>query len=148
MTDLLTAAPAAITIVDVPEGAAQPIGHYAHAVELDNGIVYLSGQKAWDPVTGDLVPGDVEAQTGIVFDNIEGVLRHLGLTLSHVTRISCHLARVEDYEAFNRAYARRLGGHRPARTTLAGYQLRGGAAVELVAEAYRPAASGPRSPTP
>lgn len=140
--------PGAITIVDVETGAAAPIGHYAHAVELDNGIIHLSGQKAWNPETGELVAGDVETQTGVVFDNIEGVLRHLGLTLEHVTRIQCHLARVEDYEAFNRAYARRLGAHRPARTTLAGYQLRGGALVELVADAYRPASSIPPHPQP
>lgn len=119
-------------------GVAPPIGHYSHVVELGNGLVYLSGQKAWHPETGKLIAGDVVEQTLLVFDNIERILAAVDLNLSNIVRIGCHLANVEHYEPFNAVYERRLGSHKPARTTLAGYALRGGALVELVVEAYRP----------
>lgn len=118
-------------------GAASPIGHYSQAVKLPNGLVLFSGMKAWHPETGELTGSSIGQQTDLVFDNLEASLSHLGLTLSNVIRIQCHLAHEQDYGEFNAAYARRLGNSRPVRTTLAGYSLRGGALVELVADAYR-----------
>jgi 2-iminobutanoate/2-iminopropanoate deaminase len=127
-----------ITITESVPGVAPPLGHYSHVVELGNGTVYLSGQKAWHPQTGKLIDGDVVEQTELVFNNIERLLTAIDLDLSHIVRISCHLSDLECYEPFNSVYCRRLGAHKPARTTLAGYTLRGGALVELVVEAYRP----------
>jgi 2-iminobutanoate/2-iminopropanoate deaminase len=119
-------------------GIVPAIGHYSHATELPNGIIYLSGQKAWHPDTGELVVGNVAAQVHRIFDNLSAILASIGLDQSALTRISCYLADVDaDYEAFNQAYAVRLGMHKPARTVIGGCALRGGALVELVAEAYR-----------
>ncbi|HYN08692.1 MAG TPA: RidA family protein [Vicinamibacterales bacterium] len=118
---------------DVPSA----IGHYSHAVELDNGIVFLSGQKAWKAGTGDRIEGEIAAQTRQVLLNIETILSELRLNWSHVTRMQCCLADPVDYAAFNEVYASVLGIHRPARTTLAGFRLRGGALIEIISEAYR-----------
>ena len=127
-----------IVFVEKVAGVAGPIGHYSHLAELPNGMVYLSGQKAWDVQTGVLVDEDVAGQTDRVFDNIELILGSVDLDLGNVVRISCHLASVDDYEPFNEVFARRMGAHVPTRTTLAGYQLRDGALIEAVVDAYRP----------
>ena len=112
-------------------------GHYSHAAVLENGLVLLSGQKAWLPETGVLLQGGIASQTEQIFSNVEAILRGLDLPLSSIVRVSCHLANIDDYAEFNETYQRRLGDHRPARTVLGGYRLREGALVELVFEAYR-----------
>jgi 2-iminobutanoate/2-iminopropanoate deaminase len=111
-------------------------GHYSHAVSLPGGLVVIAGQKAWDPVTGELTGEDIIQQTHLVFDNVEAILSACGLSLADLVRVQCHLADVEDYEAFNAVYAQRLGDARPVRTVLGGYQLREGALVELVVDAF------------
>ena len=126
---------------DVP-GAPAPIGHYSHVVELDDGHVYLSGQKA-TVGDGEVLEGDVEAQTHLVLDHVSAILVGVGLDLGSVVRAQCFLADPGSYEAFNRAYAARMGEHRPARAVVAGARLRGGALVEIVVEAYRGTASRP-----
>ena len=121
----------------VEQGAPAPIGHYSHYVELDNGVVYLSGQKAWKPENGELLQGDMRVQTELVIDNIEAILIGIGLSLDNVTRVQCYLSGEAEYRSFNEVYARRLGDHLPARSVLVNCGLRGGALVELVADAYR-----------
>lgn len=116
----------------------EPVGHYSHVVELPNGIVYLAGQKAWKHGQGTEIEGDITEQTHRVMDNIEAILDSVGLKWTHVTRIHCCLANIDDFEAFERVYSSRLGEHKPARVTLGGLTLRGGAMVELIVEAYRP----------
>lgn len=124
-------------IKNVKEGVPAPIGHYSHFVELNNGIIYFSGQKAWDINTRKLIDGDVSVQTNQIFDIIENLLADARLAKTDITRIQCHLAHANLYEQFNAVYAKRLGEHKPARAVLAGYELRGGALVELVVEAFR-----------
>jgi 2-iminobutanoate/2-iminopropanoate deaminase len=122
--------------IDVASAPA-PIGHYSHVVELDNGIVHLSGQKAWQPGEGALVTGGIVEQTERVLDNVEAILGEIGLDWSRVTRVHCYLADPEDFPAFDAVFARRLGAFRPARATVAGLRLRGKALVELAVDAYR-----------
>jgi 2-iminobutanoate/2-iminopropanoate deaminase len=112
------------------------IGHYSHVAALPGGLVLISGQKAWKDASGALVEGGVAMQTKVAFYNIRAILRQMGRDLDSLVRVSCHLANVDDYPAFNEAYAAVLGDHKPVRTVLGGYRLRGGALVELVAEAY------------
>lgn len=118
------------------EFAPAIIGHYCHASVMPNGMIQISGQKAWAPDTGILIDGDIEAQTALVMQNITAVLEGLELGLDALTRLVCHLHSVDHYEPFNRAYAKALGTARPARTVLAGAELRGGALIEIVADAY------------
>lgn len=125
-----------IKLIDLEEAVPRIVGHYSHVVELPNGMVFVSGQKAWN-ANGSLVEGDVVRQTEVIFDNIVAILSQIGLEMTDVARISCHLSNISNYDAFNRVYTKKLGQHRPARTVLGGYQLRDGALVELVVEAYR-----------
>jgi 2-iminobutanoate/2-iminopropanoate deaminase len=118
---------------DVPT----PIGHYCHAAELPNGLVALSGIKAWRAGAGTHIDGDVQEQACLIFRHVDALLTALELRRQNIFKISVHLESVQDYEVFNSCYAEWLDSHKPARTVLAGYTLRGGAKLELVVEAYR-----------
>lgn len=129
--------PAAAQFVDVPDAPA-PIGHYHHAVVLPTGFVQLSGQKAWRPEDGVLIDGDVAAQTRLALSNIGAILAGLSLDYSNLTRLVCHLHNSDDYPAFNATYSEVLGEAMPTRAVLAGAALRGGALVEIIADAFDP----------
>jgi 2-iminobutanoate/2-iminopropanoate deaminase len=110
--------------------APKAIGPYSQAV-AEGGFLFASGQIPLDPATGNVVPGDVEAATERVFDNLEAVLRQSGLTLTDVVKATVFLARMDDFAAMNAVYARRFGQHRPARSTVAVAALPRGASVEI-----------------
>jgi 2-iminobutanoate/2-iminopropanoate deaminase len=81
-------------------------------------LVFVSGQGATDPATGQLVGLDVEAQTEQVFRNIRTILEAAGTDLGHVLRCGVFLTDMRDFERMNAVYARVFGDHRPARTTV------------------------------
>jgi len=112
------------------EGAPKAIGPYSQAV-VANGFLYASGQIPIDPATGELVSGGIEAAVERVFDNIEAILRSVGASLDDVVKTSVYLLRMSDFAAMNAVYARRLGSHRPARSTVAVAELPKGASVEI-----------------
>lgn len=127
----------AVRFVELSNASAPAIiGHYCHAAVMPNGLIHLSGQKAWAPDTGKLIVGGIAEQTTLVLQNIKAILEKLHLDFHALTRTVCHLHSVEDYEAFNRAYSHVLGTARPTRTVLAGARLRDGALVEIVADAF------------
>lgn len=122
----------------VAEGLPAPIGPYSPGVTLDR-LVFVSGQGATDPATGELAGADVETQTEQVFRNIEAILKSAGTDLSRVLRCGVFLVDLRDFEAMNRVYARVFGDHRPARTTVQVASLPDkGLRVEIDAIAYRP----------
>lgn len=117
----------------VHHSAAAPaaIGPYSQAVDADP-LVYLAGQTPIDPATGELVPGDVGAQTERVFDNLFAVLAAAGLTPDHVVKVNCYLTDlVNDFAAMNEVYGRRFTAPYPARTTVGVAALPKAAAVEI-----------------
>lgn len=123
----------------VAEGLPDPIGPYSPAVTLDQ-LVFVSGQGATDPATGELAGADVEAQTEQVFRNIEAILRAAGTDLSRVLRCGVFLTDLRDFEQMNAVYERVFDGNRPARTTVQVASLPDrGLRVEIDAIAYRPA---------
>jgi len=124
----------------VHHSAAAPaaIGPYSQAVDADP-LVYLAGQTPIDPATGELVPGDVGAQTERVFDNLFAVLAAAGLTPDHVVKVNCYLTDlVNDFAAMNEVYGRRFTAPYPARTTVGVAALPKAAAVEIELIARRP----------
>ena len=117
-------------------GAPAIVGHYCHCTITCSGFIQLSGQKAWDPATGVLIDGGIEEQTELVLENILAVLASLDLDFSALSRLVCHLHSVDHYEPFNRVYSSVLGSAKPARSVMAGAELRGGALIEIVADAF------------
>ena len=120
------------------EGLPKPIGPYSPGITLDR-LVFVSGQGATDPATGQLAGPDVEIQTEQVFRNIEAILQAAGTDLSRVLRCGVFLVDLRDFEAMNAVYSRVFGEHRPARTTVQVASLPDkGLRVEIDAVAYLP----------
>ena len=118
----------------------RPVAPFSHAVESD-GWVILTGQMPTDPGAPDApLPEGIEAQTRRVMDNLEIILKGLGLNLSHVLQCRCYLTEFErDYAAFNETYQSYFApDRRPARTTIGVTALAVGALVEIDCIAKRP----------
>ncbi len=95
----------------------KPAGPYSPAVILDQ-LVFVSGQGATDPATGQLAGPDVETQTEQVFRNIQAILEAAGTDLQHVLRCGVFLVDIAEFQKMNTVYERMFAGHRPARTTV------------------------------
>jgi 2-iminobutanoate/2-iminopropanoate deaminase len=120
------------------EGLPKPVGPYSPAVVYER-LVFVSGQGAIDPSTGQLAGLDVSTQTEQVFKNMEAILKAAGTNLSHVLRCGVFLVDMRDFAPMNDVYARMFGTHRPARTTVAVSALpHAGLRVEIDAVAYVP----------
>lgn len=92
------------------------IGPYAQGI-IVNGMFYSSGQI---PLTasGELVEGDIVAQTNQVFENLKAVLKEAGSSLNHVVKTTVFLADMNDFAAMNEVYANHFGDHKPARSAI------------------------------
>jgi 2-iminobutanoate/2-iminopropanoate deaminase len=100
--------------------APKPVAPYSHAVEVD-GFVFVTGQLATDPDDDSLpVPQGIEAQTRKVMDNLDRVLKGVGLDFTSVICVRIFLTAFErDYAAMNAIYATYFAADRlPARTTV------------------------------
>jgi 2-iminobutanoate/2-iminopropanoate deaminase len=121
------------------DGAPSAIGPYSQAqvVRLHGGqrMVFTSGQIPLDPATGELVNGDIGAQTQRVFDNLTAVLAGAGLSLADIVKTTVYLADMADFKAMNEVYAKHFSSAPPARTTIAAAGLPKGANVEIDAVA-------------
>ena len=114
--------------------AAPPaIGPYSHAA-VCNGIVYTSGQIPLSPQTGELVDGEVQAQTRQAIENLAAVLAAADSSLAQVLKTTCFLTDMGNFAAFNEVYAAYFPG-KPARSCVAVRALPKGALVEIEAVA-------------
>jgi 2-iminobutanoate/2-iminopropanoate deaminase len=112
------------------EKAPKAIGPYSQAIRSGN-TVYLSGQIPLDPATGELVPGDVSAQTQQVMNNLEAVLAAAGCTFANVVRCGIFLTDLSDFGKVNEIYGRYFPANPPARATVQVAALPRGAKVEI-----------------
>lgn len=106
------------------------LGPYSSAVWAGD-LLYLSGQTPVDPGTGELIEGDIEAQTHRAFDNLEAVLKDAGLSLDHVVKCNVYLTDMASFAPMNKAYGSRFNKPYPARTTIGVKQLPRDALVEI-----------------
>lgn len=110
--------------------APQAIGPYSQAIKT-NGMVFCSGQVALDPATGELLNGDVRAQTERVLKNLEGVLAAAGSGFDKVVKTTVFLKTMADFSAMNEVYAKFFPPPHPARSTVAVAELPRQALVEI-----------------
>jgi 2-iminobutanoate/2-iminopropanoate deaminase len=103
---------------------------YCHAARAGN-FLFVTGQVAADPDTGDYVLGEIETETRRVMDNLVLVLEHAGFALSDVVSARAFLTDFGEYEAFNRVYTEYMGEFLPTRTTVGVTALAAGARVEV-----------------
>jgi 2-iminobutanoate/2-iminopropanoate deaminase len=119
-------------------GLPPPAGPYSPA-QVVNRVVFVSGQGATDPRTGQLAGEDIEAQTEQVLKNVSAILEAAGSSLQHVLRCGVFLTDMAEFARMNAVYARIFGDHRPARTTVQVSELpMKGLRVEIDAIAYIP----------
>ena len=115
-----------------------PAAPYSPA-QVFNRLVFVSGQGATDPATGQLAGDDIESQTEQVLKNVSAILEAAGSNLQHVLRCGVFLTDMTEFTRMNAVYARVFGGHRPARTTVQVSELpMKGLRVEIDAIAYVP----------
>jgi 2-iminobutanoate/2-iminopropanoate deaminase len=112
------------------------MGPYSFATEV-GGLVFLSGQVALDPATGERRPDDVEIQTRQVMDNIGAILGDLDLTYDDIAKTTIFLADMADYPKVNEVYASYFGSEPPARSAIQAGALPGGFLVEIEVVAAR-----------
>jgi len=93
------------------------IGPYSQAIRA-NGFVFVSGQIPLDPVTQQLVAGNVQAQTERVLENLKGIVEAAGSSLDRVVRATVFLADMNEFAAMNEVYGRYFRSQPPARSTV------------------------------
>lgn len=110
--------------------APAAIGPYSQAVKA-GGTVYLSGQIALDPATGELTGGGITEQTERVLRNLRGVLEAAGSSLEQVVKTTVFLADMADYPAMNEAYGKFFASEPPARSAVQAAGLPKNVRVEI-----------------
>jgi 2-iminobutanoate/2-iminopropanoate deaminase len=110
--------------------APAPIGPYSQAIQAGSDL-YCSGQIPLDPETGQLVEGDIGAQTERVLENLGAVLCAAGYHYVDVIKTTIFLVDMSDYSAVNAVYERYFEANKPARSTVAVAALPRGARLEI-----------------
>jgi 2-iminobutanoate/2-iminopropanoate deaminase len=117
--------------------APAAIGPYSQGI-VANGFLFTAGQIALDPATGQVVAGDVTAQTARVLTNLASVLGAAGCSWRDVVKTTVFLSDMNDFPAVNEMYGKMLGDARPARSTVQVAGLPRGVLVEIDAIAVIP----------
>ena len=110
--------------------APAAIGPYSQGV-IANGLLYTAGQIPLDPDTGELIAGDVVAQTRQVLANLEAIIQTAGATWQDVVKTTVFLQDMADFPRINEVYAEVFGSARPARSTVQVSALPRGVAIEI-----------------
>ena len=97
--------------------APQAIGPYSQGVAA-NGFLFVSGQIPIDPATGNLVEGDIEAQTERVLRNLAAIVAAAGSAMDRVVRTTVYLKDMGEFARMNAVYARFFPSQPPARSTV------------------------------
>jgi 2-iminobutanoate/2-iminopropanoate deaminase len=117
--------------------APSAIGPYSQGI-VANGFLFTAGQIAIDPATGQVITGDVRAQTERVLNNLSAVLAAAGCSWQDVVKTTVFLANMNDFPAVNESYGKVLTDARPARSTVQVAGLPRGVLVEIDAIAKLP----------
>src|SRR2546423_14056268 len=116
-------------IVSTTEAPAA-VGPYSQAIRIGN-FVFCSGQIPLDPKTGQMVEGDISAQTRRVMENISAILRAEGLTFENIVKTTIFLSDLADFQTVNELYGSYFKSDPPARSTVQVAALPKNAQVEI-----------------
>jgi 2-iminobutanoate/2-iminopropanoate deaminase len=111
-------------------------GSYSSAIIID-GWVFVSGYASLDLGTGEVIGGSIEEETRRTLGQIGRLLQQAGCAFDDVVKCTCHLANMDDFDGFDRAYSEFFSGVKPARTTVQSV-LWGSLKVEIDATAKLP----------
>lgn len=118
----------------ISDKAPKAIGPYSVANQFAD-LVFTAGQLGLDPITMDLVPGGIEAETRQALTNIKNVLEAAGSSLQQVVKTTVFLRDMSDFTKMNAVYAEFFQDNYPARTTVqvAGLPKNGAVEIEAIA---------------
>jgi 2-iminobutanoate/2-iminopropanoate deaminase len=117
-----------------PAKAAPAAGPYNHAVRVGD-LLFCAGQIPLDP-SGNLVTGDVQAQTTRVLENIRFILEDQQLSFKNVVKATVFMINLGDFAQMNEVYAKYFTVDHPARSTVQVAALPRGASVEIEVVAH------------
>ena len=113
-----------------PKNAAPPVGPYNIAVRAGD-LLYCSGQIPLDPISGEMVTGDIEVQARRALDNVKLILEDQGLTFANAVKATIYLTNMADFGMANEVYAEYFQEPYPARAAVAVAELPKGANIEI-----------------
>jgi 2-iminobutanoate/2-iminopropanoate deaminase len=113
-----------------PAKGAPAVGPYNHAVRIGE-LLFCAGQIPLDPATGNLVAGDIKAQTDRVLQNIKIILSDQNLSFANVVKSTVFMVNLADFAAMNEVYSQYFTADFPARSTIQVAALPRGAQVEI-----------------
>jgi 2-iminobutanoate/2-iminopropanoate deaminase len=112
------------------DNAPKAIGPYSQAI-VHNGMAYLSGQIPLDPASGQVVEGDIAAQTARVLENLKAVLEACGSGLGSVVKTTVYIKDMGEFARMNEVYAKYFSENPPARSTVEAARLPRDVRVEI-----------------
>jgi len=113
-----------------PAKAAPAAGPYNHAVRIGD-LLFCAGQIPLDPANGNIVPGDIKAQTERVLENVKAILDDQHLTFANVVKSTVFLTNLADFAGMNEVYSKYFTADFPARSTIQVAALPKAANVEI-----------------
>ena len=116
--------------------APKPIGPYSQAVWAGD-MLFVSGQIALDPASGELIQGNIETETKAVLNNVKAILEKAGIGFSNIVKTSIFLKNMDDFAAVNAVYASYFTSDFPARETVQVSKLPKDVNVEISVIAIR-----------
>lgn len=111
-------------------GAPAPIGPYSQAVQAGN-LLFISGQVAINPATGNVEAADTSSETEMVMKNLKAILSEAGIDFSNVVKTTIFLSDMSLFGTVNEVYGKYFSGSYPARETVAVKGLPKNANVEI-----------------
>ncbi|HXA44915.1 MAG TPA: RidA family protein [Candidatus Angelobacter sp.] len=113
-----------------PAKSPAAVGPYNHAVRIGD-LLFCAGQIPIDPKDGNLITGEIKAQTQRVLENVKAILDDQGLTFGNVVKSTVFMANLADFAGMNEVYAKFFTENFPARSTIQVAALPKGASVEI-----------------
>jgi 2-iminobutanoate/2-iminopropanoate deaminase len=113
-----------------PAKSAPAVGPYNHAVRIGD-LLFCAGQIPIDPATGNLIAGDIKAQTERVLENVKIILEDQNLAFANVLKSTVFMTNLADFAGMNEVYSKFFTSDFPARSTVQVAALPKGANVEI-----------------
>ncbi len=113
-----------------PAKSPAAVGPYNHAVRIGE-LLFCAGQIPIEPATGNLITGDIKAQTERVLENVKAILDDQNLTFANVVKSTVFLTNLADFAGMNEVYAKYFTENFPARSTIQVAALPKAATVEI-----------------